>query len=118
MFFGFPLVVMSPLTFLARPAAWLEAISAYGGTLSAAPNFAYESCVERIADVDLDRLDLSTWRVAINGSEPVGAATLQRFAGRFGPAGFRQEAACPAYGLAEVGVGLTITPPGRGPWWT
>ena len=112
MFFGFPLVVMSPLTFLARPAAWLEAISRFSGTLSATPNFAYESCVERIADVDLDQLDLSSWHVAINGSEPVGAATLQRFAGRFGPAGFRQEAACPAYGLAEVGVGLTITPPG------
>jgi 1-acyl-sn-glycerol-3-phosphate acyltransferase len=115
MFFGFPLVLLSPLQFLARPASWLEAISAYSGTLSAAPNFAFQSCVDRINDQELDGLDLSSWRVAINGSEPVSESTIERFVNRFGRCGFRRQAMCPAYGLAEVGVGLTLTPLGRGP---
>lgn len=115
LFFGIPLVLLSPLQFLARPATWLEAISVYSGTLSAAPNFAYQTCVERISDAELAGLDLSSWRLAINGSEPVSALTLERFIGRFESCGFRRETMCPAYGLAEVGVGLTITPLGRGP---
>jgi 1-acyl-sn-glycerol-3-phosphate acyltransferase len=113
--FGFPLVLLSPLEFLARPASWLETISRYAGTISAAPNFAYQSCVDRIGDTELAGLDLTSWRVAINGSEPVSASTLEQFVDRFGACGFRREAMCPAYGLAEVGVGLTSTPPGRGP---
>ncbi len=115
LFFGLPLVISSPLTFLARPASWLEAISRFGGTLSAAPNFAYASCVERVTDAELATLDLSSWRVAFNGSEPVSAAVIERFIERFGCCGFRREAMCPAYGLAEVGVGATFTPLGRGP---
>jgi len=115
LFFGMSLVIMSPLRFLARPAAWLQAMSAYSGTLSAAPNFAYQSCVDRIADAELDGLDLSRWRVAINGSEPVSALTLQRFVDRFSRCGFRRTAMCPAYGLAEVGVGVAFTPLGHGP---
>jgi 1-acyl-sn-glycerol-3-phosphate acyltransferase len=113
--FGFPLVLLSPLQFLARPASWLEAISAHSGTLSAAPNFAYQSCVDRIRDEELDGLDLSSWRAAFNGSEPVSALTVERFAARFDRCGFRRQTMCPAYGLAEVGVGLTLTPLGRGP---
>jgi 1-acyl-sn-glycerol-3-phosphate acyltransferase len=115
LFFGFPLVLLSPLQFLAHPASWLEAISANSGTLSAAPNFAYQSCVDRVSDNDLDGLDLSSWRVAFNGSEPVSALTIDRFVSRFERCGFRRQAMCPAYGLAEVGVGLTVTPLGRGP---
>ncbi len=115
LFFGFPLVVMAPLQFLARPVSWLEAISAHGGTLSAGPNFAYQSCVDRIGDEELEGIDLSSWRVAVNGSEPVHASTIERFVGRFGRYGFRRRAMCPAYGLAEMGLGLTLTPSGRGP---
>ena len=115
LYFGLPLVLLSPLQFLARPASWLEAISAYRGTLSAAPNFAYQLCVDLIGDDELAGLDLSRWRLAINGSEPVSALTLERFIDRFAACGFRRQAMCPAYGLAEVGLGLTFTPLDRGP---
>ncbi len=112
---GYPLVLMSPLDFLARPERWLWAIHRYRGTVSAAPNFAFELCVHRLADVDLDGLDLSTWRFAANGAEPVSPATLTRFTERFAPYGFAPETLAPVYGLAECTVGLTVTPPGRGP---
>lgn len=115
LYFGLPLALLSPLQFLARPAIWLETITSSRGTLSAAPNFAYQMCVDRIRDEELDSLDLSSWRLAINGSEPVSALTIDRFANRFERCGFRRQAMSPAYGLAEVGVGLTLTPPGRGP---
>lgn len=115
MVLGLPLVVMSPLAFLARPVRWLEAISTYSGTLSAGPNFAYQSCVERISDSELAGIDLSSWRLAFNGSEAVSPATVERFAERFDRCGFRREAMCPAYGLAEMGVGAAFTTVGRGP---
>jgi 1-acyl-sn-glycerol-3-phosphate acyltransferase len=115
MYFGIPIIVMSPLIFLARPAIWLETISHYGATLSAGPNFAFQSCVDRISDAELDQLDLSSWRIAFNGSEPVSPTTIARFAERFGRCGFRPTAMCPAYGLAEVGVGVAFTPLEQGP---
>ncbi|MGA2835735.1 MAG: AMP-binding protein [Acidimicrobiales bacterium] len=115
MYFGLPLVLLSPLQFLARPVSWFEAISAYGGTLTAAPNFAFQTCVDRISDAEMDGLDLSSWRVAIDGSEPVSEPVVDAFVERFASHGLRRGAMCPAYGLAEVGLGLTITPVGRGP---
>ena len=115
LYFGLPLVLLSPLQFLARPVSWFEAISTYGGTLSAAPNFAFQTCVERISDAQMDGIDLSSWRVAIDGSEPVSEPVVDAFVERFAPYGLRRGTMCPAYGLAEVGVGLTITPVGRGP---
>jgi len=113
---GFHLVLMSPLAFLARPQRWLEAITEHRGTLSAAPNFAYELCLAKLSDDDLARLDLSSWRLAFNGAEPVSPATLERFAARFAPCGLRREALTPVYGLAESSVGLAFPPLGRGPW--
>jgi 1-acyl-sn-glycerol-3-phosphate acyltransferase len=115
LYFGRPLVVMSPLAFLARPQRWLQAIHRHRATLSAAPNFAYELCVKRIADADVEGLDLSSWRVAFNGAEAVLPQTLDRFCERFGRFGFRREAFTPVYGLAECAVGLTFPPLGRGP---
>ena len=112
---GIPLVLMSPLTFLARPQRWLSAISDHGGTISGAPNFAYEACVRRIPDEVLDDLDLSSWRVAFNGAETVSPATMDAFRERFAPCGFRREAMMPVYGLAENSVGLAFPPLGRGP---
>ena len=112
---GIPLVLMSPLTFLARPQRWLSAISDYGGTISGAPNFAYEACIRRIPDDVLDGLDLSSWRVAFNGAETVSPATMDAFIERFAPCGFRREAMMPVYGLAESSVGLAFPPLGRGP---
>ncbi|MDE0539318.1 MAG: AMP-binding protein [Rhodospirillales bacterium] len=112
---GIPLVLMSPLTFLARPQRWLSAISDYQGTISGAPNFAYEACIRRIPDDVLDGLDLSSWRVAFNGAETVSPATMDAFCERFAPCGFRREAMMPVYGLAENSVGLAFPPLGRGP---
>lgn len=111
----FPLVVMSPLTFLARPLRWLQAIQRHRGTLSAAPNFAYELCVRGIAEHQLAGLDLSTWRMALNGAEPVNPATMRRFIQRFSAYGFRSQAMAPVYGLAECSVGLALQAPHREP---
>jgi len=113
--FGIPLVSLSPLSFLAQPLRWLKAIDTHHGTLSAAPNFAYELCLKRLRDEDLDELDLSCWRRALNGAEPVGAETLRRFSERFSRCGLRAEALAPVYGLAEAAVGLTFPPSTRGP---
>ncbi|MGE3539479.1 MAG: AMP-binding protein [Candidatus Tectimicrobiota bacterium] len=110
-----PLVLMSPLAFLARPARWLQAIHRHRGTLSAGPNFAYELCLRRITDRELDGVDLSSWRVAFNGAEPVSAATIQRFSARFAAYGFRPEAMAPVYGLAEAALGVAFPPLGQLP---
>ncbi len=105
-----PFVVMSPLAFLARPERWLRAIDKYRGTLSGAPNFAYELCLKRIDDAALAGLDLSSWRIAFNGAEAVGPDTVVRFAARFAACGLRAEAIAPVYGMAECAVGLAATP--------
>jgi 1-acyl-sn-glycerol-3-phosphate acyltransferase len=112
---GIPLDLQSPLAFLSRPERWLWAIHRRRATLSPAPNFAYELCLRRIPDRVLEGLDLSSWRCALNGAEPVSPDTLDRFARRFGRYGFRREALMPVYGLAENSVALAVPPPGRGP---
>ena len=104
---GLRLVVMSPLVFLSRPERWLRAIHAHRGTISPAPNFAYELCVRKIADKDIEGLDLSSWGAAFNGAEPVSADTMERFAARFEKYGFRREALLPVYGLAEATLGVS-----------
>ncbi|HYM33221.1 MAG TPA: AMP-binding protein [Candidatus Cybelea sp.] len=114
LYFAALAVILSPIRFLARPERWLWAIHRNRATLSAAPNFAYELCLRRIADADINGLDLSTWRMAVNGAEPVSPATLRGFAERFAPFGFRKEAIAPVYGLAECAVGLAFPPPSRG----
>ena len=112
---GFRVVLMSPLAFLARPARWLETIHRHRGTVSAAPNFAFELCLNKLVDADLDGFDLSCWRLAFNGAEPVSPDTLERFAARFARCGFAREALTPVYGLAENSLGLGFPPVGRGP---
>ncbi|HEY5068616.1 MAG TPA: AMP-binding protein, partial [Candidatus Acidoferrum sp.] len=76
LYYGIPLAVMSPIAFLMRPERWLWAIHKHRGTISTAPNFAYELCVRKIADKDIEGLDLSSWRMAMNGAEPVNPGTL------------------------------------------
>jgi 1-acyl-sn-glycerol-3-phosphate acyltransferase len=112
LYFGIPIAILSPLAFLARPVRWLHAIHAHRATVSAAPNFAFDLCARRLTDGEIGGLDLSSWRLALNGSEPVSPATIDRFTRRFGPRGFRASAMCPVYGLAEASVALTIPPPG------
>jgi acyl carrier protein len=111
---GLPFVVMSPLAFLARPSRWLWAMHEHGGTVSGGPNFGYELCLRRVADDELEGLDLSTWRLAFNGAEPVSPATVTGFAARFSAHGFAPGAMTPVYGLAEASVALTVPPIGRG----
>lgn len=113
--FGTPLAVMSPLSFLTRPERWLQAFHKHRGTIAAAPNFAYELCVRKIADKDIQGVDLSSWRAALNGAEPVNPETLERFAERFASYGFRREAQLPVYGLAESALAVTVPPLNRGP---
>jgi fatty-acyl-CoA synthase len=115
LYYNIPLTVMSPIAFLTRPERWLWAIHNHRGTLSTAPNFAYELCVRKIADKDIEGLDLSSWRMAMNGAEPVNPGTLERFATRFEKYGFRREALLPVYGLAEASLAVTVPPLGRGP---
>jgi acyl-CoA synthetase (AMP-forming)/AMP-acid ligase II len=100
-FSGFPVYTMAPAAFLQRPARWLQAISRYRATHSGGPNFAYDLCVRRVGDDDRGALDLGSWRIAFNGSEPVRHQTLTAFQRAFGACGFRWEAFRPAYGLAE-----------------
>lgn len=109
---GYPTWLMSPADFLRQPVRWLNAISDYGGTISGAPNFAYDLCVRRVTDEEIARLDLSTWRVAYNGAEPVRADTLDAFRDRFGPCGFSTSALRPVYGLAEATALVTASPRG------
>jgi 1-acyl-sn-glycerol-3-phosphate acyltransferase len=115
LYFGMPLVLMSPLAFLSRPARWLAAISRHRGTISAAPNFAYELCAKKLTDTDLHGLNLASWRLALNGAEPVSPDTLEAFAARFASCGLQREALTPVYGLAECSVGLAFPPLARGP---
>lgn len=114
-YYGAPAVIMPPLAFLADPGRWLWAIHRHRGTISSAPNFAYELCLKTLEDEDLAGLDLSSLRVLTNGAEPIGADTLARFAQRFAPYGLRPTALAPVYGLAECAVGLAFPPLGRGP---
>jgi 1-acyl-sn-glycerol-3-phosphate acyltransferase len=115
LYYAFPLVLMSPLTFISRPHRWLQTIHRHRGTLSASPNFGYELCVKRIEDADIQGIDLSSWRFAFNGAESVSPQTVRNFTERFQPYGFRPETMAPVYGLAECSVGLAFPPLGRGP---
>jgi len=99
---GAPCYLMSHTDFLQKPACWLQAISKYRATFSGGPNFAYDLCVRKARQEQLEGLDLSCWRTAFNGSEPVRSETLRQFAEAFSPYGFRPEALYPCYGLAEA----------------
>jgi 1-acyl-sn-glycerol-3-phosphate acyltransferase len=114
LYYACPLVLMSPLSFLARPERWLWAIHTHRGTISAAPNFAYELCLRRLDARDLEGLDLSSWQMALNGAEPISPDTVTRFCERFAAYGFRPETMTPVYGLAESSLGAAFPPPGRG----
>lgn len=108
---GAPLSLMGPEVFLARPALWLRALSRCRGTVSPAPNFAYGLCLKRVRDEELEGVDLSRWRIALNGAEPVSLDTCRAFTERFSAFGFRQSAMRPVYGLAESTLAVTFSPP-------
>jgi fatty-acyl-CoA synthase len=105
-----PAVILPTTSFARDPRVWLKAIDKYRGTISYAPNFAYAQVLKRLRDQDLESLDLSCWRVAGCGAEPIHAPTLLSFAERLAPAGFRAEAFMPSYGLAESTLAVSIYP--------
>jgi acyl-CoA synthetase (AMP-forming)/AMP-acid ligase II len=106
-------VLLQPHAFVRRPAEWLRAITRHRGSISFAPNFAYDLCVRRVKDIS--DLDLSSWRVAGCGAEPVHPPTLAAFAEKFAPVGFRDTSFLPCYGLAEHVLAATFPPRGRRP---
>lgn len=108
LYVGATAVLLPPLAFLERPQRWLQAISRYQAHTSGGPHFAYELCVRAIPDAVLPSLDLRHWQIAFNGAEPVQAATLERFAQRFRPAGFRATAFFPCYG--HIPPNLVVAP--------
>jgi acyl-CoA synthetase (AMP-forming)/AMP-acid ligase II len=114
-FNGTPGYAMSPFSFLKRPFNWLQAISLCRATHTQAPNFAYEQCVRRIKPEQLTQLDLSCLRSAGNGAEPINPSVLEAFYRTFAPCGFRWEAFCPAYGLAETTLMVSCCSPSLTP---
>ncbi len=111
---GIPASLMAPASFLQRPLRWLEAISTYRATTSGGPNFAYDLCVASVRDEELAQLDLSSWRVAFNGAEPIRAETQRAFSQRFAACGFNPAAHYACYGMAETTLLVTGVEPGQG----
>ncbi len=112
LYIGFPATLMAPIHFLQRPLRWLQAVSRYRATISGGPNFAYELCLRKIGEQDMDSLDLSHWRTAFNGAEYVRAPTIAAFTRKFARCGLRADAASPCYGLAEGTLLVTGCFPG------
>jgi acyl-CoA synthetase (AMP-forming)/AMP-acid ligase II len=102
LFTGFPVTLLSPESFMQRPLRWLQAISKYRGTTSGAPNFAYDLCIEKANKNPIVDLDLSCWKVAFNGAEPVRQKTMSAFSLMFSEYGFSKKSFLPCYGLAEA----------------
>ncbi|HLJ65426.1 MAG TPA: fatty acyl-AMP ligase, partial [Stellaceae bacterium] len=122
LYVGAACVLMAPVAFMQRPLSWLRAIDHYRAEVAGGPNFAFDLCVERFRPDQVVGLDLSHWKLAINGAEPVRADTLERFAQTFAPYGFRREALFPCYGMAEAtllisggqrGAGYRVRPVGQ-----
>jgi natural product biosynthesis luciferase-like monooxygenase protein len=108
-YIGGSVTLMSPSAMLQRPLRWLEAISRTQASTSGGPNFAFELCIQRTTPEQRARLDLSSWRVAFCGAEPIRSRTLERFAEAFDPSGFRETAFIPSYGLAEATLMVTAS---------
>jgi acyl-CoA synthetase (AMP-forming)/AMP-acid ligase II len=104
------LTLLPPEAFVARPALWLRGVARWGATVSAAPNFAYARCLQRVRDEELSGVDLSRWRLALCGAETISPETLLGFSRRFARWGFRAEALTPVYGLAEAALAVTFAP--------
>jgi acyl-CoA synthetase (AMP-forming)/AMP-acid ligase II len=115
LYVGATSILMSPMAFIRRPLLWLSTISRYRAHTSGGPNFAFDACVAQAAKGNVPDLDLSCWKVAFNGAEPIRPETLRRFSESFAPFGFSEEALYPCYGLAEATLLVTGSQKGRGP---
>ncbi|HEY9810222.1 MAG TPA: amino acid adenylation domain-containing protein [Halomicronema sp.] len=115
LYLGIPCYFMPPSAFIQRPIRWLEVISRYKATHSGGPNFAYDLCSRKIFSDNKKNLDLSSWRVAYNGAEPINKETLEEFSEAFKDCGFRADAFCPAYGMAETTLKISTVRNGEKP---
>jgi acyl-CoA synthetase (AMP-forming)/AMP-acid ligase II len=115
LYLGGTSVLMTPAAFMQRPLNWLHIISRYRAEFACAPNFAYDLCASRFRPEQMQGVDLSRWKLAMNGAEPVNAGTLERFSRTFAPYGFDPGAGYPAYGLAEATLQVSGGVRGRGP---
>jgi acyl-CoA synthetase (AMP-forming)/AMP-acid ligase II len=106
---------IAPEHFIAKPSLWLKTISRFKGVISAAPDFAYALCTAKVSDREMEGVDLSSWRIAFNGAEPISVEGMRRFSERFARWGFRPEAMTPVYGLAEAGLAVSFSDPNRLP---
>lgn len=114
LFVGCELVLMSPNTFIASPGFWLRVMHEKSGTIGVAPNFGYQLCIDRNGNLKPGEIDLSRWRMALNGAEMVTEDTVAEFVKKFGPSGFRRQTFMPVYGLAEATLAVCFTPPNTG----
>lgn len=101
---------MPPIDALQKPFRWLKVISDFGITASGGPNFMYEHCISRVTEEEKAQLDLSRWKLAYNGAEPVSLSTLQRFSEAFAECGFNATALTPCYGMAETTLMVSSCP--------
>jgi acyl-CoA synthetase (AMP-forming)/AMP-acid ligase II len=108
-------VLMQPLDFLRQPALWLQAITRYRATHCGSPNFGYELCNKRVSPEQRAGLELSSWRLAFCGAEPINPRVVERFCDGFAPYGFARGAFLASYGLAEATLHVTSRPHGSGP---
>lgn len=115
LYLGCEVTLLSPLAFLTRPIRWLQAMSHFKADVTGGPNFAYALCVERISEEQCEGLDLSNWKVAFNGAEPVRSDVMARFSKKFAPYGFRSQAHYPCYGMAETTLLVTGSNPTEAP---
>jgi acyl-CoA synthetase (AMP-forming)/AMP-acid ligase II len=111
---GYPVHLMPPISFILRPASWLELISETRATMTVSPNFGFALCARKVSAEERARLDLSRWRLALNGAEPITRTAVDAFIERFAPCGFRASALLPCYGLAEATLCLSSRRPGQG----
>ena len=108
--------VLSPMDFLSDPASWLCEISSHRAEISGGPCFAYDLCIRAIDLEQYEHIDLTTWRLAFNGAEPIRSDVIDRFTRKFAPIGFRRQAFCPCYGLAESTLIVASARAGDGPF--
>lgn len=110
MYMGLSMVLMSPMSFMQRPVRWLKAITKYQASTSGGPNFAYQLCVDKVTEEEMQGLDLSSWTLAFNGAEPIRASTLEQFTRKFERVGFSHSSHFPCYGMAETTLIVTGGP--------
>ena len=115
LYVGAPCVLMAPVSFMQRPLSWLRAIHDFRAEVAGGPNFTFDLCVRRYRPEELQGVDLSCWKVAFNGAEPVRANTIDRFASTFSPYGFDAKCIQPAYGMAEATLLISAGGRGNGP---